>query len=153
MSDRIKLHLGCGRVIIPDAVNVDILPLDQVDVRHDLNVMPWPWEDGEVYEIIANHLVEHLACGMVAFMDECWRLLLPGGTVYIEVPDAADLDLAWCDPTHVRPYRTHSFVNYFTIPGIKHFHYTDRAWSILHCSTDGHVVRFHGMPVPPEHAR
>lgn len=147
---RLRLHLGCGNVILPGFINVDILGLPGVNVRHDLNVMPWPWKNGTVCEIIANHVVEHLPCGLVKFMDEAWRLLMPGGTLYIEVPDAADPDLAWCDPTHVRPYRTHSFVNYFTLPGILNWHETDRAWSILHCSSDGHVVKFHGMPVPPE---
>lgn len=147
---RLRLHLGCGNKIVPGFINVDKLHLPGVDVQWDLNNLPWPWEDASVCEIIANHVVEHLSCGLVAFMDEAWRLLMPGGTLYIEVPDGADPDLAWCDPTHIRPYRPHSFKNYFTLPGILNWHETDKAWSILYCDSDGHVVKFHGMPVPPE---
>lgn len=145
----LKLNLGSGN----DAqakregwTNVDRLKLPNVDVQLDLEKMPWPWKDGEVGEIAAKHLLEHLH-GTVGFMDECHRVLRPGGTLYLEVPDAADPDLAWADPTHVRPFRVHTFVNYFTPAGVEQFGYTHRAWCMLAITTDGHVIRAHMMPI------
>lgn len=142
-----RLHLGCGSKILPEFVNVDILDLPGVDVQHDLNVLPWPWATATATEVIANHLIEHLSLGLLGFMDECWRVLRPGGTVYIKVPDAADPDLSWADPTHLRPYRRHSFINYLTLPGIEKFHYTERPWSLLEIKSDGKVIVCHATPV------
>ncbi len=161
MTARVRLNLGCGHKQFEGWVNVDIRQLPGVDVVWDLDQYPWPWQDGEAYEIRALHIIEHLKSGLIAFCDECWRLLMPGGTLYaeeapgtlhVEVPDAADPDLSWCDPEHERPYRKHSFINYLTLGGIARFGYTDRAWSILHIVSDDQIVRVHMTPVPPEHA-
>jgi SAM-dependent methyltransferase len=88
-------------------VNVDRLPLDGVDVVADLTVMPWPWGPGEVTAILALDIVEHLP-SLVAFVDECWRVLVPRGELMIRVP-RYDSPNAWIDPTHVRPYHADSF--------------------------------------------
>lgn len=145
-----RLHLGCGHIRLPNFINVDILALPAVDQVVDLQITPWPWDDNCCEEIIANHLIEHLSTGLLPFMDESWRVLRPGGTIYLEVPDAADLDLAWADPEHYRPYRRHSFINYLTIPGVRQFGYTRRAWSLMEIKTDGSVIVCHATPVKPE---
>jgi len=38
-------NLGCGKQYIPGAVNVDLYA-EKVDVRHDLDVFPYPFQDG-----------------------------------------------------------------------------------------------------------
>jgi SAM-dependent methyltransferase len=146
MMSLLKLHLGCGKIIVPDAVNVDIRPLPGVDKVYNLEQVPWPWPSNSAREIIANHVVEHLHLGLIGFLDECWRILAPGGACYIEVPDADDPDLGWADPSHIRPYRRHSFINYITLPGIEQWGLTTLPWTILQCITEGGVVKFHGQP-------
>lgn len=150
--NRKKYILGSGLHWPPaaDTVRVDILPGDGVDMVCDLNAYPWPIAAGAALHVNASHLLEHLE-NPVAFMDECWRILSPGGTLYVEVPDAASVDLAWADPTHKRPYRVHSFINYFTVEGVHKFGYSRHAWAILHLRTDGAVIRGHFAPIPDEY--
>lgn len=147
---RHRFRLGAGNVPSQQGwIDVDIVKHPNVTVIHDLNTVPWPWHSGEAVEISAIHLLEHLD-NFFAFFDECHRLLLPGGTLYIETPDAADLDLSFADPTHKLHLRKHSFINYLGFEGIRRWQLTKRAWSMLHIVTDGHVIRGHFMPVPLE---
>jgi predicted SAM-dependent methyltransferase len=133
----------------PGEIRVDRIAHPLVDVVCDLEKFPWPFADNFADRVWAIHLVEHLRCLLVPFMDEAWRILKPGGEIYIETPNAgASPDLQWCDPTHVRCYRKHSFINYFTPFGISKFGYTDKPWSILHIEerSDGCLV-VHMMPI------
>ena len=143
----LKLHLGCGSKILDGFVNVDILPSPGVNVQWDLNNRPWPWEDGSVIEIIAKDLVEHLEITLIKFMDECHRVLTPGGTVYIKTPDAADIDLSFTDPTHRWHLRKHSFANYLSLQGVERFHYTELPWLWLELDTDNHYITCHAQPI------
>lgn len=132
------LILGCGSHVNTrekDHIYCDLRPYQNVDVVHDLDVYPWPFEDNSFLNISAIHLVEHLRNGLLPFMDECWRILMPGGALYIETPCAGmDPDLEFADPTHVRCYRPHTFTNYFLRSEIGKLNYTTRAWNILHLS-------------------
>ena len=58
--------------------NVDKYPLDGVDVVHDLEVAPWPFADESADEIVGIDIIEHLV-NAVGFMNECARILKPGG--------------------------------------------------------------------------
>ncbi len=80
-------------------------------------------------------------------MDECWRVLCPGGTVYIKTPDMRDFALSFTDPTHRWHLLTHSFHNYLSLQGIDNFHYTDRAWCWIALETDGHYIVCHAQPI------
>ena len=99
MKDPLKLNLGCGLIIVPNMINVDIVPLPGVDVVTDLD-QAWPWADETVDEIIASHLFEHVE-NPVTFMTEAWRVLIPGGTLDIRVPYYRHI-FAFTDPTHKR---------------------------------------------------
>lgn len=151
-QERIKLHLGCGHVYIPGFTNVDIRSDVQRDMTYDLNRTPWPWEDGCCIEMICNHVIEHLDIGLHGFLDEAHRLLLPGGTLYVEVPDAANIDLAFSDPTHKWAFRPHSFINYVTPIGVKTHGVIKYPWSLMHCTSDGSVIRAHLLPLSDEEA-
>lgn len=149
--DRKIYILGSGHKIPahPDIVRVDILPGDGVDLVHDLDIIPWPIADGAAMEVNASHIMEHLK-DPCRFMDELWRITYPGGQVYIETPDAANLDLAWCDPTHKRPYRLHTFLNYFTVIGLHRLPTVKHAWSFPYLHTDGNVIKALIMPLADE---
>ena len=133
-----------------NVVNVDRLNLPGIDVIHDLDIYPYafaPTSSG--LHINATHVIEHLS-DVPAFMDECHRILCPGGTLYLETPHAADVALSFSDPTHKQHLTEHSFINYFTLEGVENFGYAKHAWSILHIRTVEGVIFVHLMPIPTE---
>lgn len=132
-----------------DVVRCDILPGEGVDMVFDLDVLPWPIEDGAAMEVNASHIMEHLK-DPCRFMDELWRISYPGGLVYIETPDAANLDLAWADPTHKRAFRLHTFLNYFTVLGQHRLPTVKHAWEFPFLWSDGNVIRAHITPLSDE---
>ena len=54
------LHIGCGKNKRTGAVGVDVLPLDGVDLVHDLNRTPYPFNNNEFDLVVAEHVLEHL---------------------------------------------------------------------------------------------
>lgn len=59
-------------------------------VTHDIDVPiqgPLPYGDNSVDKIRAEHIVEHVdSVGLIAFLESCYRILKPGGTLRICVP-------------------------------------------------------------------
>lgn len=94
-----KINLGCGDGRIPGFLNVDVLPGADVDVVADLNVTPWDFPSGGVEHIRAYHVFEHLR-DKAATLNECYRVLAPGGLLEFELP-TTDGWGAWSDPQHV----------------------------------------------------
>lgn len=96
-----RLNLGSGSAPRqPGVVNVDIAALPEVDVVHDLDVTPWPFDDASVKAVLAQDLFEHLA-DPIGFMTECHRVLESGGELVMKVPYFRHRD-AFTDPTHKR---------------------------------------------------
>jgi len=105
-----KLNLGSNDDHKKGYWNVDIEhPADEiVDLR-----FRWPWADSSVEEIIAHDVGEHIDNpefpgnkGKIFFLNECHRVLKPGGTLDLVVPcvmlaDGRVNPGAFCDPTHV----------------------------------------------------
>jgi SAM-dependent methyltransferase len=144
-----RLILGSGKwteKLFGD-IFCDIREFDNVDVVHDLNRRPWPWRDNTFLHVSAIHLVEHLP-DLISFMDEAWRVLQPGGSIYIETPEAGgNFDLTHTDPTHVRCYRLYTLHNYFSPEGIQQFGYTDRPWGILKQEVNNGVIIWHASAI------
>ena len=55
-----KVNLGCGNKILRGWVNLDKYDVYPVDVVHDLETFPYPFETGSCTEILMNHVLEHL---------------------------------------------------------------------------------------------
>ena len=55
-----KLNLGCGNKIYDGYVNVDKFDVYNVDVIHDLERFPYPFDNDSVEEIILSHVLEHI---------------------------------------------------------------------------------------------
>lgn len=104
------LHLGCGTNKKSGAIGVDILPLLGVDVVHNLNQFPYPFENGEFDLIIAEHVLEHLE-NLVSVMEEVCRLLKPQGKIEITCPHFSSAD-TFTDITHKHFISSRSF-DYF----------------------------------------
>lgn len=103
-----RLNLGSGsQPRTPGVVNVDLVALPAVDVVHDLDVLPWPWDDASVKAIGAQDVFEHVA-DPVGFMTESHRVLESGGTLHIKSPHFRHQD-AFTDPTHRRFCTPHTW--------------------------------------------
>lgn len=92
-----KLHLGCGRILLPGWVNVDLEAAPGV-VRADLSGR-FPWADGSARYVFCEHFFEHLSLEEGArFLAECFRVLRSGGVVRIATPDLGVLvDDYWAE--------------------------------------------------------
>jgi SAM-dependent methyltransferase len=107
----VRLNLGCGHAPIPGWVNIDKFPGFGVDIVTDLNASnSLPFGDATVTEIRAYALLEHLL-NWENLMIECARVLMPGGTLDIRVPNGHVLELGFV-PYHVRAFGQHSFDAY-----------------------------------------
>ncbi len=104
--------------------NVDLLPLDGVDVVADLNRKPWPFEDSQFELILCNHYLEHVA-DIVLTMEELHRIGEPGALVVFRTPYFANYE-SFRDPTH-RWHLTLDSLDYF-VEGNGYPKYTDRRY-------------------------
>lgn len=66
-------------------INLD--QIESADIRHDLNVLPWPIESDSVDAVYTSHCIEHVRCP-VQFIYEICRVCKVGATVEIRCPDA-----------------------------------------------------------------
>lgn len=105
-----RINLGAGADPAPGFINVDMLDIPGIDVVHNLMAFPYPFEDESATEIRAVDVVEHLANytaenrpSVIAFIEECHRILKPGGELFIQTP-GYDAEFLWQDPTHVRGF-------------------------------------------------
>lgn len=95
------LQLGCGARPFEGAVNHDrVRHSPWVDVGHDLDVMPWaPLAPHGLFDVIvAFDLIEHIT-DVLGFVNECHRLLVPGGRLVMR-GGAANNPASYTDPTH-----------------------------------------------------
>lgn len=81
------LNLGCGEHCHPDWTNVDlarsVAGVVQADLRKGV-----PFPDNEFDVVYHSHVLEHLTPQEGrAFLEECERVLKPGGTLRVVVPD------------------------------------------------------------------
>jgi SAM-dependent methyltransferase len=126
------LNLGAGNRLVEGAVNHDLRRhRPEIDVVHDLNVLPWPWADESFDLIVARSVFEHLDRDLVACLDQCWRILRSGGEIQIKVPHW-QADAAYQDPTHRWRFTLGSFDVFDpdTARGQEYSFYTDRKWRI-----------------------
>jgi predicted SAM-dependent methyltransferase len=104
--DKLKLHLGCGKVHIDGYVNIDIMEHPSVDVLNDVIKLE-NFKDNSVDVIYACMVLEHLGRFNYPLALKKWHSLLKdGGTLRIVVPDfeaicqyyneTKDLDTIYC---------------------------------------------------------
>lgn len=80
MSEALRLNIGAGDINIPGFLSVDIKT--GTDASGKL-----PYRDGEVAEIYASHVLEHIHHSKThATLREWVRVLAPGGRIRIAVP-------------------------------------------------------------------
>lgn len=84
---RLRLHIGCGANPLPGWINIDRVARAP-GVTTDLDVTDLPYPDGSVDAVLAEHVFEHFSFAEEALVwPELARVLRPGGTLTLEVPD------------------------------------------------------------------
>jgi len=130
------LDLGCGRRKTEGAIGIDWIKLPGVDIVHNLNSFPYPFENNYFDKIIAKNIIEHLK-DTVKAMEELYRILKPGGILYIEVPIFPN-ECCWKDPTHVKVFvkDTFDFFDPTTDLGKENIYCTKARFKIKSKTTD-----------------
>lgn len=108
---RKAVDLGCGRDKIAGALGVDFAGNAAADVRHDLDVYPYPFADGSFEVVVLRNVVEHVR-NVVGLMEEIHRIGRAGADVLITTPHFSSV-YSYQDPTHLRHLALDS-MDYFT---------------------------------------
>lgn len=114
-----KLNLGCWIHPLMGYLNVDIEHWEGVDQLVDLNILPWPWKDGQFEEVRAIDIVEHI--GRLTKTDivrELARTTQRDGLVIIRVP-CEKHSWAWASLQHAHSFQYNSFEESYAQPWFK----------------------------------
>jgi SAM-dependent methyltransferase len=106
LSNKI-LDIGCGRKKLAGSIGLDRLPLEGVDVVHDLNQYPYPFPKDTFDFIRLSHVIEHVS-SVLRTMEEVYRIARDGAEVEIVTPHYTDAS-SWQDPTHTWHLNSGSF--------------------------------------------
>ncbi len=126
VNEPLRLDLACGQNKREGFMGVDIAPGEGVDVVHDLEVYPWPFQDNSVDEVNISHYIEHTK-DLIAFMNELYRIMKPGAQCQIIAPYYSSMR-AWQDPTHTRAISEATFLyfnqEWLKANGLDHYNVT-----------------------------
>ena len=127
------LNLGCGNDIREDCINMDIIKLKGVNVVHNLNKFPYPFEKNTFDKVYAFAILEHLP-DKIKVMEELHRICKPNSKIFISVPFWHCRN-AFEDPTHI------SFFSYDTFgffeDGHLNCHYTTARFKVIKTKITG----------------
>lgn len=101
------LDVGCGNNKVAGAIGIDISGNTKADVIHDLDKLPWPFEDNVFDEIICNDVLEHLE-DIPGIMDELHRIGKPNSILRIRVPHFSSHN-SYNDVTHKHLFGVFAF--------------------------------------------
>lgn len=104
----LRLHVGCGRDILPGWVNADVEPIPGA-IRADVRCLPM--REGTFDYVLAAHVLEHVP-DVKGAITELARVLKSGGTLEILAPDYRH-ENAFADLEHVHFFTPRS-LEYFT---------------------------------------
>lgn len=133
--EEVKVDLGGGDEPQPGFINIDIRDLPKVDIVHDLEVFPWPLPNDCADFLMASHIVEHIEPHkgvFIDFMNEAWRILKPGGRMFIQTPYAGTPRF-YQDPTHCNPCTeiTFAYFDPWIGEGMLYRIYRPKPWQIM----------------------
>ena len=87
-KNAVKINLGSGEVSIKGFINADCYG-NNYKIKCDMNIAPYPFEDNSIDFILCNHALEHVR-EQELFWFEIYRILKPGGKIFIGVPHCAN---------------------------------------------------------------
>lgn len=104
-----RLNIGCGKDIKKDWINLDIVKNKGIDIVHDLNDLPLPFDNNTFDYILCQDILEHV--NFVPLINEIHRMLKQKGKLEIRVPHFTS-KLNFEDPTHKYQFSIRTF-DYF----------------------------------------
>jgi len=109
------LDIGCGINKYPfgKVTGMDIVDLPGVDIIHDMESFPYPFESESFDKIIMQHTLEHVSKENntnIKIIEEIYRLLISNGLLIVEVPIGQWFNY---DPTH-KNYVGYWYWKYFS---------------------------------------
>jgi predicted SAM-dependent methyltransferase len=102
-----KLNLGCGKDIKKGWINLDFVKNNGVNIVWDINKFPWPFEDNELDQVFASHVLEHVE-SLEKVMKEIKRVCKNNAKIIIRVPHFS-CGVSYRDPTHKRLFSYFTF--------------------------------------------
>jgi len=101
---KIMLDVGCGSNCSPGFVGMDKRKLKDVQIHHDVELIPWPLENESCAVVLMSHLIEHIKpWKQIDVIDEAWRVLTDNGLLLISTPHGKSFGYIQ-DPTHCSPW-------------------------------------------------
>ena len=94
----LKLDFGCGASKKEGFQGIDIIPLTGVDIVHNLNQFPYPFDNDVASEIWMDNVLEHLENPLLV-LEELYRIAKNNAKITIAVPYFRSF-YATIDPTH-----------------------------------------------------
>ena len=86
-NKEIKLHLGCGKIYIPGFIHIDLDEFSHIKYKHSINRLPM-FKDNSADLIYCCGSFEYFdRYEAPAVLQEWKRVLKPGGTLRLSVPD------------------------------------------------------------------
>ena len=102
MTDRkLGLNLGSGQrphKSTPEVewINIDSQEKWKPDICYDISDLSRVYEDNTVDYVVLHHVLEHFGCGEgLPVLCEAFRVLKPGGSLIVSVPDMEKLMSLW----------------------------------------------------------
>ncbi len=93
-SPPLRLNLGSGQRPFKGWVNCDSQARWNPDLVCDIRKLPWEQPVAEI--IVLHQVLEHLDCtGGPGLLRECYRVLLPSGSLLVFAPDLLALAKRW----------------------------------------------------------
>jgi len=127
----VTVDLGCGDSLqYPENIGIDRRLTKSCSVVADLS-LGLPLADRSVDRLFTVHVLEHLV-DYLALLDECHRVLRPGGVLHVLAPWWRHVN-AVADPTHIRFFDTQTIKGILAPP-------SGRRWFPLHVGCDGATV-------------
>jgi len=110
------LDLGCGvnkwKSDGDTVIGLDMRGGDGVDVVHNIENLPLPFEANTFDLIIARSIMEHIR-DLPKLLDELYRILKPGGSLKIWSPHFSS-PMAYACPEHLKYMSVQFFDYYYT---------------------------------------
>lgn len=113
VMSKVRLNLGCGSDIKDGWINLDAANITGVDVIHDLESFPYPFEDNSIDEVVCQDVLEHV--DYPAVLEELFRIMKHGAVLKIRVPHFTSFR-NFVDPTHKRLFSIKTFDFFITNP-------------------------------------
>lgn len=129
---KLCIDAGCGNNCQPGFVGMDKRALKGVDVVHDIEDIPWPFETESAEVIKMTHVLEHIKPWLILdLFAECHRILKLDGKLLISMPYGVSYRFVQ-DPTHCNPMNEASFA-YFDPKEPLYQVYKPPPWTVEMC--------------------